>query len=112
MGENPFFDKDFLNASLEREGLEFRFGRRIRDLHTTCCNAMNLNFLPIPLKDRTSDLNTDKILAYCGLPVREGYHNALEDTRLEAEAFSRLVYGKHLLDGFKKYSVPSYLVRK
>ncbi len=39
-----------------------------------------------------------------GLP-----HNALTDAKLTAECFSRIVYGKNLLEEFKKFPIPEYL---
>ena len=36
-------------------------------------------------------------------------HNALEDCKLEAEAISRISYGKNLIQKYNKFSIPDYL---
>jgi len=51
-------------------------------------------------------MNLDKILNYVGLPDEPRPHNGLCGAKLEAEAFSRLVNDKSLLEEYGKYSIP------
>jgi len=45
--------------------------------------------------------------------LKEGKaHNALEDCRLEAECFSRLVYGQNLIQEYARFPIPKYLTKK
>ena len=108
-GENPRFDIDFLNAATDMYGIRFRFGHRSIDLHSLCIAHHMKRGIILPLKNNKSDLNTDKILNYVGLPEEPKPHHALTGAKMEAEAFSRLIYGKNLLDEFSKFDVPRYL---
>ncbi len=66
-------------------------------------------------------MGLSKILEFCGMEdtrvllkdgeiVKEGKpHNALEDAKLTAECFSRIVNGKNLIEEFKKFPIPEYL---
>lgn len=111
-GENPSFDRDFLRAAAERYDLPWSFAFRTIDLHSVATAHMLARGLEIPSKNRHSDLNVDRIAQYVGLPARKGAHNALEDALIEAEALSRLVYGKGLIDSFKKYPLPASFKNK
>jgi len=55
-------------------------------------------------------LSLDEIAKYAGLKEEPRPHNALTGAKFEAEAFSRIVYGKPLLPEFKNYEVPKYLL--
>lgn len=110
-GENPWFDRDFLNESFARAGLLSPFGKRCVDLHSVCCAHKMNRRLSLLLKDKKSILNTDSILEYVGLPRRTGSHNALEDAKLEAEAFSRLIHGLNLFTEFSQHTVPAFLMK-
>ena len=110
-GENPSFDRDFLNNSFKRAGLEFYFGHRTVDLHSICYEHHLEYRKSIPLAKNRTDLNLDKILKYVGLPEEPKPHNALIGAKIEAEAFARLIYGKSILREFEKYSLPDYLIK-
>ncbi len=102
-GHNPYFDLDFLRSSALREKITWNFGHGAVDLHT----AVYLNYKQrglTPPKLRSTDC-----FNYVGLPEEPKPHNALTGAKLEAEAFSRLVYGKNLLEEFKQYKIPEYL---
>lgn len=105
-------------------GLEFPFSHRCFDLHTIA----SLKYFQINNKfafDKgQSDMGLAKIAEFCGLEldkrtktdfntgqlVQKGKdHNALEDTKEAAECFSRIVYGKNLLEEYAKFAIPSYL---
>ncbi len=126
LGQNIGFDIIFLQNKARRYGLgqEFRnvIGPKAIDLHTVA----QMKYYEIHRKYKIkeggiSDLNLKNILKFCGVPdprielkgeeiVSEGEpHNALEDCKLEAECFSRLVYGKKLLSEFSHHPLPEYL---
>lgn len=107
-GENPGFDRGFLNASFERCGLK-RIPFRTIDLHTLSYVNHLVNGIAIPLKEGVSNINLDFTLGYAGLPSEPKPHNALTGAKYEAEAFSRIIYGKGLLDEFKNFPIPEYL---
>jgi len=52
----------FLQSSAHRAGLDFNFGYRTRDLHTTACDALDLLAMTPLLRDAKSDLGLDNIL--------------------------------------------------
>ncbi len=108
-GENPSFDRDFLKASCERYNIDWPLSYRTVDLHSLCYAHYLKRGLSPPEKDK-NNLNTDAILKYVGLPSQPKPHHALTGAKMEAEAFSRLMYGKNLLNEFKKYPIPDYLL--
>jgi len=109
-GENPSFDRDFLIDSIERYGIKWRVGYRTVDLHSLVySHHLKIGIAP-PRKDGRTDLNTDKILEYLGLPKEPKPHRALTGAKMEAEAFSRLIYRKSLLEEFKNFPIPPYLI--
>ena len=63
-----------------------------------------------PTKENRTALNLDKIANYVGLPDESKPHHALNGAKLEAEAFSRFIYGKPLFEEFKRFPVPDYLL--
>ncbi len=57
------------------------------------------------IEDERRSVREDKI-------SREGKpHNALEDAKLTAECFSRLVYGKNLFPEYAKFKIPGELTK-
>lgn len=90
-GHNVHFDWSFLRENFKIYNLEWIFGFRIVDLHSIfyfCFMKTNKNIL---LKDRLSGLGLSFILEYLNLGKREGCHNALEDAKLTAKAFSMIL---------------------
>lgn len=108
-GENPSFDTGFLEDSAKRYDLNWPFGYRIVDLHTLSYSHYLSRLLQPPTKKNKSDLSLNKTLVYVGLPEEPNPHNALTGAKMEAEAFSRIIYGKNLLKEFEKYEMPVYL---
>ena len=108
-GQNPAFDRDFLRASAEKYGIDWTFGHRTIDLHSLGYAHYLKRGLTPPNKNKKTDLNIDKVLNYVGLPDEPRPHHALTGTKMEAEAFSRLIYKKSLLKEFKNYPIPDYL---
>ncbi len=105
-GENPRFDLEFIKSSAEIYGLHAPFGYRTFDLHSASITHHILHGRNPPIKDRKSDLDLDATLMYVGLAPEPRPHNALMGAKCEAEAISRLLYGKKLLPEFFKYGVP------
>ncbi|MEK6973643.1 MAG: 3'-5' exonuclease [Nanoarchaeota archaeon] len=108
-GQNPSFDRDFLKSAAERFKLYWPLHHRTVDLHSLCyANYLKRGLLP-PIKEGMSNLSPSQIYIYVGLPEEKIPHNGLLGAKMEAEAFSRLVYGKNLLQEFKQYEIPKYL---
>ena len=119
--QNPQFDLAFLSIRAEKYGLEKSFPYRAFDLHSiaqTRYFQINKEFL---MSENKSAMGFPRVLELCGLEykgiqmkgeevIKEGEpHNALEDAKLTAECFSRLVYGKNLFPEFSKFPVPEVL---
>lgn len=110
-GENPWFDAMFLRRALSRYGIAWPFGHRYVDLHSISLATLLRVKKRRVLSSGESNLSLDKTLQGVGLEPRKGPHNALDDAKLEAEALSRLIYGKALLREYMKQEVPAYLRR-
>ncbi|HEU4677135.1 MAG TPA: exonuclease domain-containing protein [Candidatus Paceibacterota bacterium] len=107
-GQNVSFDRDFLKAASEREGLSWDLAHRTIDTHTLCYMHMVTHGVtpPIDPEHRRSALNLDAVLNYCGIPDEPEPHNALTGALCHAEVISRLLYGKKLLSEFDAYDIP------
>ena len=96
---------------------------RTFDLHSiaqTIHYKINKRFL---FRENSSDMGLGNIQRFCGIKderiqislgkvVKQGSpHNALEDTKIQAECFSRLIHGKNLLPDFEKFPIPEYLLK-
>jgi DNA polymerase III epsilon subunit-like protein len=108
-GQNVDFDIDFLNESSARCGLNFRLGKRKVDQHSIVYAQLLKRNIKPPLKDGFSALNSDFIMKYVGLPSEPKPHRAINGAKYEAEALSRLIYGKGMFEEFKGYAIPDYL---
>lgn len=105
-GQNPSFDRDFLQETAHRYHANWPLAHRTVDLHSVAYGELFRAGREIPLKNKHSALNLDGILKLVGLPPREGGHNALEDAKLETEAFARLLTGKGALSEYNRFAVP------
>ncbi len=121
--ENPQFDLGFITTKAKKYGLKPPYHHRCFDLHSIASLRyfqVNNQFL---IKDNHSDMSLPNTLRFCGIKdprrkvegnkvLKQGTpHNALEDCKLEAECFSRLIYGKSLLKEFAKFKIPEYLLK-
>jgi len=87
------------------------------DLHTIAqMKFFELNGKFLTKEDNNSDMGLRNILKLCGIQdTRRGHsiegtpHNALEDAKLTAECFSRLILGKNLFPEFNKFEIPQEL---
>lgn len=104
-GQNPSFDRDFLNDSFSRGGIGWHFSYRTLDLNSMAYMDMIKRGIPVQHKNNRADLSLDTILKYVGLPEEPKPHHGLTGAKLEAEAFSRLLYGKNLLPEFAKFPI-------
>ena len=101
--------------------LEIPFGHREFDLHTAAQIIYYMKIGKFLFKEGKSDMSLSNTLKFCGLPderiilkegkvVKQGKpHNGLEDAKLTAECFSRLVYGKNLLPEYAKFEISEEL---
>ncbi len=104
-GQNTSFDRDFLNDSLARAHIGWHFAYRTLDLHTMAYMDMAKRGIEIPRKNDRTEISADKIFEYVGIPAEPKPHHALNGAKYEAEAFSRLLYGKNLLPEFAQYPI-------
>lgn len=104
-GQNPSFDRDFLNDSFARSHIGWHFSYRTLDLNSMAYMDMTKRGLPIQHKNSRADLSLDTILKYVGLPEEPKPHHGLMGAKLESEAFSRILYGKNLLPEFTQYPI-------
>jgi DNA polymerase III epsilon subunit-like protein len=105
-GQNPFFDVSFILAAAERNKINISLAHRVVDLHSiTYFHMLKQGILP-PLKNGRTDLNSDKIMNYVGIPAEPKPHIAFNGAKWEAEAFSRLIHNKSLFEEFNTYTIP------
>jgi DNA polymerase III epsilon subunit-like protein len=105
-GQNVSFDRDFLQAAARRGHLDWPFAHRTIDTHTLAYMHMIKRGLTPPVKKHHSALDLDAVLNYVGMPDEPTPHNALTGAMSHAEAISRLLYDKQLLDEFRQYEIP------
>ncbi len=111
-GENPWFDGLFLRRASRKYGFAWPFSHRYIDLHSISYAFMMRANRRALISKRQSDLGLDTTLQYVGLEPRAGFHNALSDAKLEAEALSRLLHGKVLLNEYSRFRLPQYLTQR
>jgi len=119
--QNPQFDFSMIDAKARKYNLKPPFHHRAFDLHSIAqIKYFQLNSKFLIDKER-SDMGLSNILNLCGMRderrkieegvvVKEGKeHNALEDAKLTAECFSRIINGKNLLSRFRNFKIPEYM---
>lgn len=102
-GQNVSFDRDFLNSSFSRARLGWNFSYRTLDLHSMAYMDMIKRGIAVPTKNDRAELSSDAIFNYVGLPSEPKPHHGLMGAKLEAEAFSRILYGKNIFPEFSIY---------
>jgi DNA polymerase III epsilon subunit-like protein len=111
-GQNPSFDRNFVNAYAERYDIDFRLPIWMLDMHSVCMAYMLQRGIDIPKRDNVGlFLSGDRILEFAGLGAEPKPHNALNGARYEFEALCRLIYGKSVLPQFSNLPVPEILRR-
>ncbi len=106
VGQNPMFDLGFLQNAALRAGIANPLAHRSIDIHSLAFMHMAKRGVALPLKNKKSDLNSDGIMAYVGIPPEPKPHVALNGALWEAEAFARLTYNRSLLSQFSQYPLP------
>jgi DNA polymerase III epsilon subunit-like protein len=108
---NPQFDVSFILHKARKYGLKPEIHYKALDLHSI---ALMKYFekegkLDISIEKKRFGLGLPEILEFCGMKDNRDTHNALEDARLTAECFNRLMYGKNLFPEYTKFEIPEYL---
>jgi DNA polymerase III epsilon subunit-like protein len=104
-GHSTSFDRDFLNNSFARASIGWHFSYRTLDLHSMAYMDMTKRGISIQRKNARTDISSDYIFKYVGIPEEPKPHHGLNGAKYEAEAFSRLLYGKNLLPEFAEYPI-------
>jgi len=105
-GQNISFDRDFIHHACFRAHINWPFAYRTIDQHSLCFMHMIKQGITPPTNKNRTDLNSDKIMNYVGIPVEPHPHNALNGAKVVGEAISRLLFDKKLLPEFEKYEIP------
>ena len=108
-GHSQNLDLIYLADGIKRYGIKFSFGHRGVDTHgVTYAHILSRGINP-PVRNGKTDVNSDYVFRYVGIGKEPHPHNALTGAEMVAEALSRLIYGKPLLDAFKDKEVPKHL---
>jgi DNA polymerase III epsilon subunit-like protein len=105
LGQNVATDVYFLNKAFERAQIECRIPYRVLDLHSMICAKLLLNNEGIPMLERKSTLNLDKLLNMAGIPEEPKPHIAINGALSAAEVYFRLIQGKAVLPEFTQYEI-------
>ncbi|MEK6897803.1 MAG: 3'-5' exonuclease [Nanoarchaeota archaeon] len=127
--QNPQFDIGFLWVKADKYNLKRTFQYRAFDTHTIAqikyFDTYNKFFIK-QSKDANSyesNMNLSNVLKFCGIPderielkgrevVHDGKpHNALEDCKLTAECFYRLMFGENLFPEYSQHEIPEVLIK-
>jgi len=110
--QNPQFDLGFLKSKSNKYDLRWLFYHRAFDMHSIA----QLKYFQLKneffINENKSFMDLRNVLMLAGMEDNRGAHNALEDAKLTAECFSRIVFGNGLLEEFKDSDIPDYLKNK
>jgi DNA polymerase III epsilon subunit-like protein len=121
VAQNPQFDLTFLDIRAKKYNLKLPCGYRAFDLHSFAVLKYYQITGKFHLENKSSGMSLSKIISFCGCKderiilhkgkvVKKGKsHNALEDAKLEAECFSRLVFGRSFFKEYSSFEVPMEL---
>ena len=111
LGQNPAFDRGFIEAACARYHVDYPFPHRSLDTHSLAYMHMVQKgaIPPFDARHHHSAINLDYILSYCGIAEEPKPHNALTGALCHAEVASRLLYDKKLLDEFMLYDIPWHI---
>lgn len=111
-GQNPSFDRDFINAYAERYGSDFRIPIWMMDMHSVCMAYMLEKNIEVPRKEGIGlFLSGDAIHEFTGIGAEPKPHIAINGARYEFESFCRIIYGKNVLSQFKDKPIPNELIK-
>tara|TARA_Y100000310_G_scaffold178892_1_gene178848 strand:+ start:4256 stop:4867 length:612 start_codon:yes stop_codon:yes gene_type:complete len=106
---NSQFDIGFLWTKARKYGLKIPFDHHAFDLHSIA----QLKYLQVKdkflIKGDHSGMGLLNISDFCGMQDNRKEHNALEDVKLTAECFSRIIEGKNIFSEYKQFPIPEYL---
>ena len=105
-GQNPSFDRDFVQAACLRSHIDFPFAHRTLDTHSLAYMHMVQRGKSIPVANHRSALDLDAVLNYVGIPAEPTPHNALTGAFSHAEVISRILYDKKLFPEFEEFPIP------
>ncbi len=122
LSHNPQFDRVFIEFKARKYNLKIisqhkgidknsPFHQRAFDLHSIAQLRYYQIYRKFLLREIHSDMGMSNILKFCGIIYERGSHNALEDAKLTAECFSRLVYGRNLLPDYLQFSIQKELIK-
>jgi len=109
------FDVRYLKQAFKECGIEWPFGFGVVDLRSAYISHCKQRGIELPQEKKRNKAHFDDILEFVGLPRRpdpktsKKKHNALDDARLTAEAYSRLIYGANLIPECANYEIPERL---
>jgi DNA polymerase III epsilon subunit-like protein len=106
---NPQFDFAFIKIRADKYGLEIPVHFRCYDTHSIASLRYSQIHGRLPVEDSRSAMTLTNVLFFCGMKDERDKHNALEDAKLTAECFYRIVYYKTFLKEFEQYPLPKYL---
>lgn len=109
--QNPQFDINFLEIRAIKYGLSIPFKYKCFDLHTISQMVYHKIHGKFLFEEGKSKMSLGEILEFVGMKDNRQAHNALEDSRLTAECFSRLMYGKNLYPEYSKFEIPETLIK-
>lgn len=96
-GENPSFDRDFIDINARLSGLVSPFGHRTVDLHTLAYTKLY------------AKINADGIYKRLGMPEEPRPHHAMNGALWEAEAFSRILQQKSIIEQFSDIPIKNLI---
>jgi len=125
ISQNIWFDMQFIAIKSRKNNVEVTTPYRTIDLHAVASlkyYQIHSQFL-LSADKQKSNMDFTNVLKLCGMKdprisidmktnkvLQEGTpHNALEDAKMTAECFSRIVYGKELLKEFNSQPIPDCL---
>ena len=107
--QNPQFDVTFLELKAEKYKLDIPFKYKCFDSHTIAQMIHHKIHGKFLFEEKSSKMSLGRILEFIGMKDNRQAHNALEDCKLTAECFSRLVYGKNLFREYSQFEIPEVL---
>ncbi|MBU2523001.1 MAG: 3'-5' exonuclease [Nanoarchaeota archaeon] len=113
-GANTEFDREFIQRAIRKYEILDESGRPLHfgggagyDLLPIYMGLCEYRGLEIPTKNERNSVSLDVILSAMGLGPEPRPHNALRGAKLEAEAHSRMIYGRNLIEEYKHLPIPA-----
>lgn len=104
-GHNTGFDAAMLRAAFKRAKLPWPFGHQLVDMYSIAYAHMKAHGADLPIHEGVAKMSANTVHRYVGLPPEPQPHNALTGAKMEAEAMSRLLYEKPLLEEFRHHKI-------